>query len=185
MLSGVMARSRKNSFQAGIPQMMCGPTAKEIAKAWKNKPAYVYYFKFNRATGIQTPVTMKLRDFSVEAPVHGAHIAVRPGRESAGMLVGGYSAAFLKSGRTGCQRGRYGWGGATLSKKHFLSVVRAKLRAKVVAGRCPPKFNVAIAGTERLAAEHAVDGAAVHEIPAACEHLNLSTERKNTTRCCI
>jgi len=52
----------------------------------------------------------------------------------------------------------------------FLGVVGAKLRTKVVAGGRPPKFNVAIAGTERLAAEHAVDGAAVDEIPAAREH---------------
>jgi hypothetical protein len=53
---------------------------------------------------------------------------------------------------------------------------RAKLRTKVVAGRRPPKFNVTIAGTEWLAAEHAADRAAVHEIPAAREHCNLSTE---------
>jgi hypothetical protein len=58
----------------------------------------------------------------------------------------------------------------------FLGVVGAKLRTKVVAGRRPPKFNVAVAGTERLAAEHAVDRASVEEIPAAREHWNLSTE---------
>jgi hypothetical protein len=62
------------------------------------------------------------------------------------------------------------------SKVRFLGVVGAKLRTKVVAGRRPPKFNVTIAGTEWLAAEHAADGAAVHEIPAAREHWNLSTE---------
>ena len=35
----------------------------------------------------------------------------------------------------------------------FLSVVRAKLRTKVMAGRRPPKFNVTIAGAEWLAAD--------------------------------
>jgi hypothetical protein len=54
-----------------------------------------------------------------------------------------------------------------LSKVRFLSVVGAKLRAKVVARRRPPKFNVALAKTEWLAAEYAVDGAAVDEMPAA------------------
>ena len=57
-----------------------------------------------------------------------------------------------------------------LSKIRFLSVVGAKLRTEVVAVRRPPKFNVTIAGTERFAAEHAVDGAAVDKIPAAREH---------------
>jgi hypothetical protein len=64
----------------------------------------------------------------------------------------------------------------TLSKVRFLSVFGAKLRTKVVPGRRPPKFNVTIAETERLAAEHAVNGAAVHEIPTAREHWNLSIE---------
>src|SRR5262249_7835243 len=36
-------------------------------------------------------------------------------------------------------------------------------------------FEGAIAGTERLAAEHAAARAAVHEIPAAREHRNLSS----------
>jgi hypothetical protein len=52
----------------------------------------------------------------------------------------------------------------------------------VVAVRRPPKFNVTIAGTERFAAEHAVDGAAVDKIPAAREHRDLSTEVKSTTQ---
>jgi hypothetical protein len=78
--------------------------------------------------------------------------------------------ADLESGRTGYQRRSYGWGGTTLSKVRFLGVVGAKLRTKVVAGRRPPKFNVTIVGTKRLAAEHAADWAAIHEIPAAREH---------------
>jgi len=60
----------------------------------------------------------------------------------------------------------------------LLGVVGAKFRAKVLAGGRPPKFNVAIAGTERLAAEHAAERGAVHEIPAAREHRNLSTEQE-------
>jgi hypothetical protein len=66
--------------------------------------------------------------------------------------------------------------GATLSEARFLGVVGAKLRAKVVAGRRAPKFNMAITRTERLAAEHAVGRTAVDEIPAAGEHENHSIE---------
>jgi hypothetical protein len=58
----------------------------------------------------------------------------------------------------------------TLLEERFLSVVRAKFRAKVAAGGRSPKLNETIAMTERLAAEHAADWAVVHEIPAACEH---------------
>ena len=59
----------------------------------------------------------------------------------------------------------------TLFEERFLSVVCAKFGTKMVAGRRSPKLNATIVRTERLAAEHAVDGAAVHEIPAAREHL--------------
>ena len=55
-------------------------------------------------------------------------------------------------------------------EERLLSVVRTKFGTKVVAGGRPPKLNETIATTERLAAEHAVDRAAVHEIPAAREH---------------
>jgi hypothetical protein len=55
-------------------------------------------------------------------------------------------------------------------KECFLSVVCAKFGTIVVAGRRPPKLNATIARTEGLAAEHAVDGAVVREIPAAREH---------------
>src|SRR5262245_51185041 len=64
-------------------------------------------------------------------------------------------------------------GGAALSKLRLLGVVGAKLRAEVLPGGRAPDFNVAIAGTERLAAEHAAARAAAHEIPAAREHRNL------------
>jgi len=66
-------------------------------------------------------------------------------------------------------------GGAALSKLRLLGVVGAKLRAEVLPGGRAPDFNVAIAGTERFAAEHAAARAAVHEIPAAREHRNLSS----------
>src|SRR5438128_3126684 len=65
--------------------------------------------------------------------------------------------------------------GAAFSKLRFLGVIGAKLRAEVLPGGRAPDFNVAIAGTERLAAEHAAARAAVHEIPAAREHRNLSS----------
>jgi hypothetical protein len=58
----------------------------------------------------------------------------------------------------------------TLFEERLLGVVRAKFGTKVVAGGRPPKLNETITTTERLAAEHAVDRAAVHEIPAAREH---------------
>src|SRR5262249_47344634 len=75
-------------------------------------------------------------------------------------------------GRGGVGRDR---GGAAPSKLRLLGVVGAKLRAEVLPGGGAPDFNVAIAGTERLAAEHAAARAAVHEIPAAREHRNLSS----------
>ncbi len=49
-------------------------------------------------------------------------------------------------------------GGAALSKLRLLGVVGAKLRAEVLPGGRAPDFNVAIAGTERFAAEHAQRG---------------------------
>ena len=68
-----------------------------------------------------------------------------------------------------------GRSGAAFSKLRFLGVIGAKLRAKVLPGGRAPHFHVAIAGAERLAAEHAAARATVHEIPAAREHRNLST----------
>ena len=65
----------------------------------------------------------------------------------------------LEWDRTGYQRRSDGRGGTALSKVRFLSVVRAKLRTKVMAGRRPPKFKLTIAGAEWLATEHAADGA--------------------------
>jgi hypothetical protein len=76
------------------------------------------------------------------------------------------------------QRINRGRGGMALSKVRFLSVVRTKLRTEVVAVRRPPKFNITIAETERLVAERAASGAAVHEIPAARDHQIPPTERK-------
>src|SRR5215475_4037836 len=64
-------------------------------------------------------------------------------------------------------------GGAALSKLRLLGVVGAKLRAEVLPGGRAQDFNVAIAGTERLAAEHAAARAAAREIPAARAHRNL------------
>jgi len=78
-------------------------------------------------------------------------------------------------GGTGYVLGGYGRSGAAFSKLRFLGVIGAKLRAKVLPGGRAPDFHVAIAGAERLAAEHAAARAAVHEIPAAREHRNLST----------
>jgi hypothetical protein len=49
-------------------------------------------------------------------------------------------------------------------EERFLSLVRAKLRTKAVAGGRSPKLYETIATTERLATKHAVDGAAVHAI---------------------
>jgi len=80
-----------------------------------------------------------------------------------------------EEGGTSYVRGERGRDGAAFSKLRFLSVVGTKLRAKVLPGGRAPDFHVAIAGAERLAAEHAAAGAAVHEIPAAREHRNLST----------
>jgi hypothetical protein len=76
----------------------------------------------------------------------------------------------LESGRMVYQRGNRGKGGTALSKVRFLSVVGAKLRTEVVTVRRSPKFNITIAGTERLVAERAACGAAVLEIPAARDH---------------
>src|SRR5262249_44005880 len=75
-----------------------------------------------------------------------------------------------EEGGTSYVRGERGRDGASSSKLRFLSVVGTKLRAKVLPGGRAPDFHVAIAGAERLAAEHAAAGAAVHEIPAAREH---------------
>jgi hypothetical protein len=75
--------------------------------------------------------------------------------------------------RAGDQRGACGRSRTALAKLRFLGVVGAKLRAKVLPGRGAPKFHVAVAGTEWLAAEHAATRAAVDEIPAAREHRNL------------
>src|SRR5262249_25398531 len=72
-------------------------------------------------------------------------------------------------------RGSHRRRGAAFSKLRFLGVVGAKLRAKVLPGGRAPDFHVAIAGTKRLAAEHAAARAGVHEIPAAREHRDLST----------
>lgn len=57
-----------------------------------------------------------------------------------------------------------------LSKIRFLSVVGAKLRTEVVTVRCPPKFKITIAETERLVAEHAAVWAIDDEISAARNH---------------
>jgi hypothetical protein len=68
------------------------------------------------------------------------------------------------------------WGGTAFSKLRFFGVVGAKLRAKVLPGGRAPDFHVTIAGAERLAAEDAAARTAVHEIPAAREHRNLSSQ---------
>jgi hypothetical protein len=78
-------------------------------------------------------------------------------------------------GGTGYVLSGCGRSGAAPSKLRFLGVVGAKLRAKMLPGGRAPDFHVAIAGAERLATEHAAPRAAVHEIPAAREHRNLST----------
>jgi hypothetical protein len=57
-----------------------------------------------------------------------------------------------------------------VSKFRFLSVVGTKLRTKVLAVRCAPKFDITIAETERRVAERAAGWAAVYEIPAARDH---------------
>jgi len=77
-------------------------------------------------------------------------------------------------GWAGEECGGRGYGGATLAELRLVGVVGAKFRAEVLAGRGAPKFNVAVAGAERRAAEHAAARAAVDEIPAAGEHRNLS-----------
>src|SRR5262249_47165260 len=56
-----------------------------------------------------------------------------------------------------------------------LGVIGAKLRAEVLPGGRAPDFNVAIAGTERLAAEHAAARAGAREKPAAREHRGSPT----------
>ena len=65
-------------------------------------------------------------------------------------------------------------------KGGFLGVVGAKLRTEVVTVRRPPKFNITIAGTERLVAERAAGRAAVHEIPAARDHQIAPPSEKTT-----
>jgi len=96
-----------------------------------------------------------------------------PSRCQAGRVAG--RAAVSNVGGTGYVLSGYGRSGAAFSKLRFLGVVGAKLRTKMLPGGRTPDFHVAIAGAERLAAEHAAAGAAVHEIPAAREHRNLST----------
>src|SRR5262245_3673386 len=73
-------------------------------------------------------------------------------------------------GRAGEERGGRCVSGAALAELRLLGVIGAELRAKMLPGGCAPKLNVAVAGAERLAAEHAAARAAVHEIPAAREH---------------
>ena len=63
-----------------------------------------------------------------------------------------------------------------LFEERLRRVVRTKLGTKVIPGRRSPKLNVAISMTKRLAAEHAADRAAVHEILAAREHANPSID---------
>ena len=71
--------------------------------------------------------------------------------------------------------------GAAFSKLRFLGVIGAKLRAEVLPGGRAPDFHVAIAGAERLAAEHAAARAAVHEIPAARDHQIAPPSEKQHT----
>src|SRR6476661_4365481 len=78
-------------------------------------------------------------------------------------------------GRAENDRGTPARSGAALAEERLLGVVGAKLRAKMLPGGCAPEFDVAVARPEGLAAEHAAAGAAVHEIPAAGQHRNLST----------
>src|SRR5262249_33452430 len=78
-------------------------------------------------------------------------------------------------GRTGYVGGDCGRGGAAPSELGRLGVIGAKLRAEVLPGGRAPDFNVAIAGTERLAAEHAAARAGAREKPAAREHRGSPT----------
>jgi hypothetical protein len=103
----------------------------------------------------------------------GEQIVRNPSRCQAGRVAG--RAAASNVGGTGYVLSGCGRSGAAFSKLRFLGVIGAKLRAEVLPGGRAPDFHVAIAGAERLAAEHAAARAAVHEIPAAREHRNLST----------
>src|SRR5215831_13943634 len=76
--------------------------------------------------------------------------------------------------RAGKERGTPARPGAALAEERLLGVVGAKLRAKMLPGGCAPEFDIAVARPEGFAAEHAAAGAAVHEIPAAGQHRNLS-----------
>jgi hypothetical protein len=82
----------------------------------------------------------------------------------------------LEVRRAGDKPGVRGRGGPALAELRFLGVVSTKLRAKVLSRGRAPKFNVAVAGTERLSAEHAAARAGVDDIPAAREHRNLPAE---------
>src|SRR5215471_10476923 len=57
-----------------------------------------------------------------------------------------------------------------VSKLRFLCVVGAKLRTEVTAVRCPPKFNVPIAGMKRPITEGAKGRSPSHQISAANDH---------------
>jgi hypothetical protein len=57
-----------------------------------------------------------------------------------------------------------------LAKLRFLGIVRAKLRAEVLAVRRPPDFNMTITKQERLVAERATEEVAMLEVLAACDH---------------
>jgi hypothetical protein len=83
---------------------------------------------------------------------------------------------------TGCQRGNRVWDGTALSELRFLCVGGAKLRTEVMAVRCPPKFNVTIAGTKGFVAERTAGGTRSHYISAARDH-QIPPPSKNKTRC--
>ena len=82
----------------------------------------------------------------------------------------------LQVRRAGDKPGVRGRGGPSLAELRFLGVVGTKLRAKVLSRGRAPKFDVAVAGTERLSAEHAATRAGVDDIPAAREHRNLPAD---------
>ena len=57
-----------------------------------------------------------------------------------------------------------------LAKLRLLGIVRAKLRAEVLAVRRPPDFNMTITKQERLIAERAMKEVAMLEVLAARDH---------------
>jgi hypothetical protein len=67
-------------------------------------------------------------------------------------------------------------GGTAPSKLRFLCVIGAKLRTEVTTVGCPPKFEVAIAETERQVAERTAGGTRTHYISAARDHQIPLTE---------